>query len=116
MKKFLYWTPRILSILLACFISVFALDVFSEGYSTAELAIALLMHLLPTIITIIFIVIAWKHERVGGWLFTALGIAFLFIGGFELVAILTFSLPLFIIGGMYLSSYYTVKKPDTRQG
>ena len=32
-KRVLYWTPRVLGILFALFISIFALDVFGEGYS-----------------------------------------------------------------------------------
>ena len=31
-KPVLFWTPRILCILFAIFISLFALDVFGEGY------------------------------------------------------------------------------------
>jgi hypothetical protein len=31
-RRMLFWTPRLLSILFAIFISLFALDVFGEGY------------------------------------------------------------------------------------
>ena len=31
-KQLLFWTPRILGILFALFLSMFALDVFGEGY------------------------------------------------------------------------------------
>ena len=47
-KRVFHWSPRVLSILFALFLSIFALDVFSEGYAFAETILALLMHLIPT--------------------------------------------------------------------
>ena len=58
MKKIIYFAPRVLSILYACFISIFALDVFTAGYVGSELVIALFMHLLPTLIFVIAIMIS----------------------------------------------------------
>ena len=71
-NKFLYWAPRILSILLAVFISLFALDVFSEGYPFWEAILALVIHLVPTYLVIIATVIAWKWEIIGGSIFSAI--------------------------------------------
>jgi membrane glycosyltransferase len=109
-KKFLYWAPRVLSIIMVCFISLFAFDVFDQDYTAGELAVALFMHLLPTILGVICIVIAWKMERLGGWLFVALGVAYLFIGSFELATILVVTLPLVIIGALFLGHYYKYVK------
>lgn len=74
MSGLLYWLPRILGILLALFISVFALDVFGEGYDFWQTALALTMHLLPTLALVIVLVCAWRWERLGGLLFIALAI------------------------------------------
>ena len=52
-QQILHWAPRILCIAFALFISVFALDVFSEGYSVGELLVALFMHLIPTMIILV---------------------------------------------------------------
>jgi len=41
-KRVLFWAPRVLGILFALFLSLFALDVFSEGYSFGETMLALL--------------------------------------------------------------------------
>jgi len=106
MKKFLYWAPRILSISLAVFISIFALDVFDGEYSGWRLALAFIIHLLPTIVTAIFIAIAWKWEKIGGWFFLGLGLAFIYIGGFEPMAIFIVTLPLLITGAMFLLHHY----------
>jgi hypothetical protein len=49
MKVFIYWLPRVSAILFILFISVFALDVFTEP----NWALALFMHLIPSFILII---------------------------------------------------------------
>jgi hypothetical protein len=122
MKKFLYWTPRILSGLLIGFISVFALDMFNEGYTGWDLAYGLTLHLLPTLALIICLIIAWKWEQVGGWLFVAAGLAFAFTTGAELIAILLFMIPLILIGVLFLVHYYKymkaakINQPPTTSG
>ena len=47
MKRVLFWTPRVLCILFAMFLSLFALDVFSEGYGLWQTIGALLIPLGP---------------------------------------------------------------------
>jgi hypothetical protein len=58
--------PRILAILFAAFLSVFALDVFGEGYWFWGTIRALFMHLIPTMIVLAALIIAWRWEGVGG--------------------------------------------------
>jgi len=60
-KRVLFWAPRILCILFAIFLSVFALDVFSEGYGFWQTIGALLRHLVPTFIVVIALLIGWRH-------------------------------------------------------
>ncbi len=58
----LLWLPRILCILFAAFISIFALDVFGAGYTASETLVALFMHLIPTGLILIALAIAWRWE------------------------------------------------------
>ena len=88
-----------LCILFAVFISLFALDVFSEGYGFGETILALLIHLVPTYLVIIALVIAWRWEWVGAILFISLAVFFLMSSGGESWII---SGPLFLIGGLFL--------------
>ena len=46
-KPVLYWSPRILCILFAIFISLFALDVFGEGDGFWEFSLQLVIGLGP---------------------------------------------------------------------
>jgi hypothetical protein len=70
-RRFVYWTPRILGILFAVFLSVFALDVFSEGHGFWKTIVALLMHLVPTFIFLVVLIVAWRWEWIGGLVFIA---------------------------------------------
>jgi hypothetical protein len=103
-KKVLYWTPRVLGLLFAIFISLFALDVFMEGYSFWETIWAFFMHLIPTAIFLLALAIAWRWEWIGGVLFILLGILYIVLfwepDGWEVYLII--SGPLFLLGTLFL--------------
>jgi len=95
MKKFLYWLPRVLTILFIAFISVFALDVFSEP----NWPLALFMHLIPSYFLVAITIIAWRREVLGGILFLIAGFALLIFTHFEALII---GAPAFVIGLLFL--------------
>jgi hypothetical protein len=105
-KRILFWTPRLLSILFAIFISLFALDVFGEGYTFWATILALLMHLIPTGIVLLALALAWRRERIGGLLFIGLGLLYLVrFQGQHWSAYLALSGPLFLIGVFFLLNW-----------
>ena len=69
LKQLLFWVPRATGILFILFISLFALDVFDMKLGFWETMLALFMHLLPSILLSLAIVIAWKREWFGALLF-----------------------------------------------
>jgi len=73
-KQLLFWTPRIIVILFALFVSLFAFDVFDEGRGFWDTTLALAMHLIPTAILLLFLAISWRWEWIGGLLFIAIGV------------------------------------------
>ena len=95
----LFWIPRLLCILFAMFLSMFALDVFKESQGLGETIPALLIHLIPTYIVIIALVIAWRWEGVGAIMFIALALYHLITSRGEGWII---SAPLFIVGLLFL--------------
>ena len=107
-KRLLYWTPRVLCILFALFISLFALDVFGEGYGLCMTVLALLMHLIPTAILLIALAISWRWEWVGGIVFPGLGALYLVMawGQFHWPVYLTISGPLFLLGLLFLINWF----------
>ena len=106
-KRVLFWTPRVLCILFAVFVSLFALDVFGEGYGFWGTILALLMHLIPTGVILIVLAISWRWEWVGGILFIALGVVYLVTswGRFHWSAYLAISGPLFLVGVLFLINW-----------
>ena len=106
-KRVLFWTPRVLCILFAMFLSLFALDVFSEGYGFWEAILALLIHLVPVYIVVIVLVIAWRWEWVGAILFIALALFYLVWswGRFQWSAYLVISGPLVLLGVLFLFNW-----------
>jgi len=101
-KRVIFWIPRVLSILFALFLSLFALDVFDEGYSFRETIVALLIHLVPTYLVIIALVIAWRREGIGAILFIALA-TFYLIASKGVGWIISGSL--FLIGVLFLFNW-----------
>lgn len=75
-KKILFWSPRIICILFALFISLFAFDVFDGNHPLSEMLLAFLIHLIPTFLIILILVISWKWEWTGGITFILLSIAY----------------------------------------
>ncbi len=76
-KPWIYWTPRILSIIFILFISLFALDVFDGQYGFWGTALALFMHLIPSFILLIAVLFAWRYELVGAIIFTLFGLGYI---------------------------------------
>jgi len=76
-SKFVYWTPRILSIIFILFLAMFSLDVFGNGYGFWGTVLGLFMHNIPVFILTILLIIAWKHELVGAITFCAAGLLYI---------------------------------------
>ena len=102
-KRTLFWTPRILCILFAMFLSIFAFDVFGEGKGFWETVLALLIHLIPVYIVGIVLAVAWRWEWVGAVAFIALAIFHVVSGWgrFPLVNYLFIPGPLVLIGVLF---------------
>lgn len=97
MNKFLYWTPRILTILFILFLGLFALDAFEGDKSLIKKSGAFIIHLIPNLILILILILAWKREWIGTIAFILVGIAYIvmFWGKFPVVTYLAIAGPLF---------------------
>ena len=107
-NRIVFWAPRILCLLFAVFISVFALDVFGAGYGFWETILALLIHMIPTAIILVALAIAWRWEWIGAILFFGLGAWYLIMawGRFPWTTYLIISGPAFLIGVLFLVSWF----------
>lgn len=110
--KIIHWLPRVLGILFVFFIAIFALDVFDEKLKFYQLIIAFLIHLIPSYILIIVLLIAWRNELFGSILYAALAIFYLIITGakFSFIVYLIMMGCLFLISILFLVSFKTKQK------
>lgn len=75
-RRLLFWTPRVTCIAFAIFLSLFALDVFSEHYGLGKTILALLIHLVPACLVVVVLIVAWRWEWVGAAGLTALAVGY----------------------------------------
>ena len=111
MKRFnrhqiIYWAPRILSFFYVLFLSLFALDVFSE-YSGWAVIVPLLIHLIPSFILLLVIALAWKYELIGTLVFLGLALFYIYAVGLHRPWswYASISGPAAIIGGLFFLSW-----------
>jgi len=114
--QILRYAPRVLSLLYVLFLSLFALDVFSE-YSGWAVILPLLIHLIPSFILLIILVVAWKYELVGAVAFLGFSIFYIVNVGLDrpwswYVGI---SLPSAVVGILFLLSWIGRKKAKNPQ-
>lgn len=108
-----YWSPRVLGILFAAFISIFALDVFGEGHGFWKTIVALLIHLVPTCLVVGALVVAWRWEWLGAVLFGGLAVFYVALtwGRFPWANYLIIAGPPVLVGLLFLVSWVYRAKP-----
>lgn len=111
MKEFIFWLPRILTILFIVFLSMFALDAFDGDSLWYEKLIGFFIHLIPSFALIVILILAWKKYLIGSLLFIALGIFYIILfPRNDIISILIISGPTFLIGLLFLIDKYLNKK------
>jgi hypothetical protein len=107
-KRLLIWTPRVLGLLFALFLSLFALDVFGAGYSVGETIVALFMHLIPTFILLIALALAWRWELAGAIIFIGFCTWYITIswGSAPLMTLVIICGPPLLVGVLYLVDWF----------
>ena len=114
----LRWTPRILALLFAAFISIFALDVFQEGRGFAQTLLALAIHLVPTLLLLAIVAVSWRWPWVGSLAGFALGALYLiaFHGRFPWVTYVLIAGPLFLVGALFATAWRWRRPIDSALG
>ena len=119
--KIIHWTPRILCIIAILFISLFASDAFGHGGGFWKELGDFIIHLIPCFILLVFLLIAWKWELIGGIVFSVIGLVMTPIVyshnfamnqnvGMSLIIIASITFPFIVIGVLFIISHYMKKK------
>ena len=114
MRQLLFWSPRVLTLLFAVFLSLFALDVFEEGYGFWDTVVALFLHLIPTWILLIVLAVSWRWEWGGAVMLVVLGLVYIHFaaGRGHPEWALVISGPLFLVGGLFLLNWLKRKQQE----
>jgi hypothetical protein len=111
-RRLLFWTPRILCILFACFLSLFALDVFGGRDPWWHQILGFLIHLIPVYLLVAVLLLSWRWEWIGGILFPVLGLLHfsLMWSRWPWPRSLIMTLPIggttFLLGGLFLAGWF----------
>ena len=92
------WTARAAGTLLCVLLAAFAIDAIGEGF------LSVTMHLLPALVALGVVVLAWQWELVGGAIFIGLAVLYAFIARDHPTWILAIALPLAVVGLLFLIS------------
>ena len=116
-SKFVYWTPRILSIIFIVFLALMSLDIFGMGLSFREILVGLFMHNIPALILLAVLIISWKYEIVGGVAFILAGLLYIFFTfrnvdnwGMALAWSVQIAGAAFVIGGFFIANWIKKRK------
>lgn len=120
-KKWIYWTPRVLAILFILFLAMFSLDIFEGNYGFWGTILGLFMHNIPSLVLLAVLLISWKYEIVGGIVFILAGLLYTGMSIIRLIMsnphewyMLSWSLqiagPAFLIGILFLVNWRRKKK------
>ena len=119
--KFFYWLPRILCILSILFVSSFAFDAFTSEENFMVQIGEFILHIIPPLVLVFLLIVTWKKELLGGVIFMILGLGFspyVFKMNYNinhsfwesLGIIMTITIPFFVVGVLFLLSYFKKKK------
>jgi hypothetical protein len=108
--------PRIAGIGLIIFISLFAVDVFDTEETFWSQLGGFIIHLVPSLILVVVLLVAWKFELIGAITYIGIGfLYFLLTGGREhWSAYVVLSGSLFLVGILFLLNWISIKRKPKR--
>lgn len=118
--KVIHWLPRIICLLAILFVSLFALDSFEQGKTIWQQMEDFVMNLIPSIVLLVFLFVAWKWELIGGIIFIITGLVSsvlvytmnynrLHSVGKSLAIVAMITIPFIVVGILFLISYLLKK-------
>ena len=115
-SRWIYWTPRILSIIFILFLALMSLDIFDLNLNFWQTVIGLFMHNIPALILLAVLLVSWRYEIVGGITFILAGLFYIFLllrNQFEWYMIswvITIAGPALLIGILFMIGWYKKKR------
>lgn len=108
LAKIIHWAPRVASILIIFFISLFSLDVFEADAPPLEILGGFIIHNIPSIVMLVLLIFAWKRPAVGfvAFLLVAALFSIRFVRSLDsLPSLLLFGFPLLIVAFLFYADW-----------
>lgn len=102
----LLWTPRLLGLLVAVFLGLFALDAFHPDRSLLESVPAFAIHLVPALAVALVVMLSWHREWIGAITCLGLALAYAVMARQRLDWILVIAGPLFLLSVGFFVSWW----------
>ena len=114
-KRWLRLSARILSVAVALFLSLFALDAFDPRLPLTRQIIGFAVHLIPSLVLAANAALAWRFPRLGGGLYFAWAGFYLVMawGKVHWTALALISGPLALVGLLFILQGRTGAKKKT---
>ena len=104
-SRLLGWLPRVLSIFVCLFLSVFSLDAFGNGRAVGDAIPDFAVHIAPVLILFAVVAVSWRRPLIGGIVFTGLAAGYAYTARAHPSWILVIGGPLFSVGLLWLWSW-----------
>lgn len=75
-RKWIVWTPRVLSLLFVLLLALLSLDVFGAGLGFWQTVLGLFIHNIPTLVLLVVVLLSWQRPVIGGVAFVAAGVLY----------------------------------------
>ena len=100
-----------IGILYALALIVFAADVFSKKQSISQTVSDVFLHLMPTALVLLFILVGYKRPLIGAIIFAVLAVAYIITGWTSMhwTAHVLIAGPLLLLGLLYTIAYKSAK-------
>jgi hypothetical protein len=101
----------IIGILYALALLVFAADVFNNEQNIAQTFYDLLLHLIPTAVILLIVVVAYNRSLIGAIIFLVLGLMYIITGWANLhwTAHVLIAGPLLVLSALYITAWKSSK-------
>ena len=116
MGKIVLWAPRIITVILTIFISILAFNRFVPGATRMENSMVFIIGLLPAVIMILVLALAWFYKLAGGITFVILGVVMTILYQWHRadLSFLSLASPVIVVGILFILSHFYERSASPR--
>ena len=100
-NKAMRWAPRLVAVAVSLFFAIFSLDAFDPATPISQALADFMIHLIPTALVLIVVVLSWDAEWIGAVAFTGMAVAYAVAARAHPTWIAAISGPLLLVGALY---------------